>query len=362
MKIVTVIGARPQFIKMATVSRVISEYNEVEEKIVHTGQHYDHNMSTVFFSELDIPLPDYNLEIGDCSHGAMTGRQLEAIEKVLLDENPDWVLVYGDTNSTLAGALAAIKLNIPVAHIEAGLRSFNRTMPEEINRILVDHSATLLLAPTQTAVQNLANEGIKGSRVILSGDVMYDAAICYSEKAKARMGFLDKLGVSGGEYALLTFHRVENTEYKHNVSRIVKGVVEVAQQMPVIFPLHPRTRKVLDKLSLLKPLLENLKIIEPIGYLDMVLLEKCAALIITDSGGVQKEAYFHRIPCITLRKETEWVELVDNGWNKLVDPSVENIYEAIVERHKPNVWKPLYGDGHAANCIIKGLLEFDAHS
>lgn len=359
MKIVTIIGARPQFIKAATVSRTIINSDKICEILVHTGQHFDHNMSDVFFNELEIPKPHYNLGIGSCSHGAMTGRQLEAIENILNNECPDWVLVYGDTNSTLAAAIAAVKLHIPVAHVEAGLRSFNRSMPEEINRILVDHCSSLFFAPTQTAVNNLDAEGIKGEKVVLSGDVMFDAALFYGQKAEQKKYLLDDLGINNSRYVLMTFHRAENTDDVDVVKQIVKGILEVAQVMTVVLPLHPRTRKVIDKLGLLSQLEQTIKVIDPVGYLDMVILEKNAALIVTDSGGVQKEAYFHRIPCITLRKETEWIELIDNGWNKLVDPSQGKIYEAIVAGHKSKAWEPLYGNGDAADCIVKELLEFN---
>lgn len=359
LKIVTVIGARPQFIKAATVSRVVRQRPDVREVIVHTGQHYDANMSAVFFGELDIPEPDFNLGIGGSLHGAMTGRQLEGIEGVLLKEKPDWVLVYGDTNSTLAGALAAAKLHIPVAHVEAGLRSFNRRMPEEINRVLTDHCADLLFAPTETAVRNLEREGVDGCKVQLVGDVMYDAALYYGKRAEARRSLLGRLGLVGGDYVLVTVHRAENTDDPARLRNIAQALVELAKETSLVFPLHPRTKGAFADAGL-TGLLEGagVSLLDPVGYLEMVLLEKHAALVLTDSGGVQKEAYFHEVPCVTLRDETEWVELVEAGWNQLASPEdpariVDAVRGSLGRR---GAEESLYGAGDAAEGIVAALV------
>lgn len=313
MKIITIIGARPQFIKAAPVSKVLRESGH-QEYLVHTGQHYDTNMSQVFFDELQIPEPDVNLGVGSGSHGWQTGQMLMALERVIQEVKPDWVLVYGDTNSTLAGALAAVKLHILIAHVEAGLRSFNREMPEEINRVLTDHCSDLLFCPTQTAVDNLAKEGItKG--VHLVGDTMYDAVIQFSEIARSRSTILEKLGLGPKEYLLATIHRPYNTDNPENLHSILSAFTEIDE--PIIFPVHPRTRQCLSDLKLKTDNLK-LRLLEPVGYLDMLVLEKNAKAILTDSGGMQKEAYFLRVPCITLRTETEWVETVEAGWNVAV--------------------------------------------
>lgn len=354
MKISTIVGARPQFIKASVVSRAFREQRpEVSEILVHTGQHFDPNMSDVFFEELEIPRPDYHLGIGGGTHGQNTGRMIEAIERVLLDERPDWVLVYGDTDSTLAGALAAVKLHIPVAHVEAGLRSFNRCMPEEINRVLTDHSSDLLFAPTRQAVRNLMAEGINSNKVRRVGDVMYDAALFYAAKAEACSAILQTLGLRRKGYILATLHRQENTDNPQRLNSILRGLSESIA--PVILPLHPRTRRQLREygISLNEPIFP----MEPVGYLDMVMLEKHAKLIATDSGGVQKEAYFHGVPCVTLRDETEWVELVEHGFNCLVGSDPEKIAMAIrVIPDQPNRHLSLYGDGHAAENILSHLL------
>jgi len=357
LRLLTVVGARPQFIKAATVSRAIREHNiahperSVREVLLHTGQHYDENMSQVFFDELEIPQPDYNLGVGSLSHGAQTGRMLEHTEEVLLKEKPDWVLVYGDTNSTLAGALAAAKLHIPVAHVEAGLRSFNHRMPEEINRVLTDHLSTLLFCPTQTAVDNLAREGVlKG--VELVGDVMYDAALYYAAKAEAHSSIMDRLGLCSKGYMLATLHRAENTDDPFRLRAIVEGLGAVAQHMPVVIPLHPRTRAALEREGLLARVTETCQLIQPLGYLDMVLLEKNARLIATDSGGVQKEAYFYGVPCMTLREETEWVETVEAGWNVLVGADSERIASVALSFATPPARPALYGDGSAAKRCV----------
>lgn len=355
MKIATVIGARPQFIKAAVVSRAFRAHRpEVREILIHTGQHYDANMSAVFFAELDIPQPDYNLGIGGGSHGRNTGRMIESIEEVLLREKPDRVLVYGDTDSTLAGTLAAVKLHIPVAHVEAGLRSFNRRMPEEINRVLTDHAADLLFTPTDTATRNLADEGIGGERVRQVGDVMYDAALYYGERAEQRSRILEQLHLEAKTYVLVTLHRAENTGDRDRMRSILDGFA--ASEQAIIWPLHPRTRHCLERFGLQLPV--NVRAIDPVGYLDMVMLERNATVIATDSGGVQKEAYFYRVPCVTLREETEWVELVETGWNRLVTPyDDERIAQELcrTEPASPSHHE-LFGNGRAGRHIIEHLL------
>lgn len=354
MKVITVIGARPQFIKAAVVSNAFKA-RDIEELILHTGQHFDNNMSDVFFDELGIPKPAFNLGIGGGSHGQNTGRMVEGVEKVLMDERPDWLLVYGDTDSTLAGALAAVKLHIPIAHVEAGLRSFNRRMPEEINRILTDHAATMLFAPMETAVRNLANEGVDPEKVMNVGDVMYDAALFYGAKADKESQILETLGLAGKEYILATVHRAENTDATERLTAIIQGMADCGRQ--IVLPLHPRTKARMASLGLDLP--ENVLAIEPIGYLDMVMLEKNAALIMTDSGGVQKEAFFYHVPCITLRDETEWVELVEAGWNQIVPPlSSDAIVDAISSARMPGKSIQPYGKGNAAELVADKLGSF----
>jgi UDP-GlcNAc3NAcA epimerase len=357
MKVVTIIGARPQFIKAAVVSRKFRERDGVREIIVHTGQHYDANMSDVFFEELDIPKPNYNLGVGGGTHGQNTGRMIEAIEAVLLKEKPDAVLVYGDTDSTLAGTLAAVKLHISVAHVEAGLRSFNRAMPEEVNRKLTDHASEVLFAPTETAVKNLVTEGISGDAVQNVGDVMYDAALYYGENAEQSSRILNTLGLQKKRYILATLHRQENVDNCTRLSNILQAF-EVSDML-VILSLHPRTRKRIQEFNINLPV--TIKLIDPVGYLDMVMLEKHAALIATDSGGVQKEAYFHKVPCITLRDETEWVELVEIGWNTLVGADVQDIQQALKLNYKdPPKWlAELYGDGNAADAIVSKMVSIN---
>src|SRR5437016_6598734 len=330
MRIVSVVGARPQFIKAAAVSRALRALPHAVERLVHTGQHYDANMSAVFFDELAIPPPDRDLGIGSGPHGAQTGRMLAAIEEVLLADQPDWVVVYGDTNSTLAGALAAAKLHTPVAHVEAGLRSFNRRMPEEINRVMTDHTSDLLLAPTRTAVEQLLREGIPVTRVHLVGDVMFDAAQFYAERAAQRSHVLKDVGVEPKRYVLATVHRAENTDDTARLLAVFDGLSLVAEELPVVAPLHPRTRAALARAGALERLCGVLKLIAPVGYLDMVMLEQQAAVIATDSGGVQKEAFFYEVPCVTLRTETEWVELVELGWARLQPPDSPTAVAAAV--------------------------------
>ena len=351
MKILTVIGARPQFIKAAAVSRAIKKSNDIKEIIVHTGQHFDKNMSDIFFEEMSIPRPDFNLEINSLSHGAMTGRMLEGLEKTILDEKPDFVLVYGDTNSTIAGALAAKKLHTKVAHVEAGLRSFNMDMPEEINRILTDRISDILFCPTDTAVKNLKNEGFDNfpSKIIKNGDVMYDAALFYKIKArKPEVNLPDK-------FILATVHRQENTDDIDRLQNIFKALETISGETPVVLPIHPRTRKKLESANITPA---NIMLIDPVGYLEMIWLITHSELIMTDSGGLQKEAFFFEKPCITLRDETEWVELVDNGFNILAGADYDKIiasYRNFLE-NKPVFNMELYGKGNASEIIVETLL------
>lgn len=363
MQIATIVGARPQFIKAAVISRELRRRRQAgqsalaSEVLIHTGQHFDANMSDVFFEQMSIPRPDFHLGIGGGPHGQMTGRMVEAIEGILLELKPVWVVVYGDTNSTLAGALAAVKLHIPVAHVEAGLRSFNRRMPEEVNRVLTDHAASLLFAPTDIAVANLRNEGIDDRLIARVGDVMYDAMIVYRQKAQAESRVLTELGLKPKQFILATVHRAENTDDLERLTGIMNGLASLAALMPVVAPIHPRTRKALDDAPALQDITSRLRLIEPVGYLDMVQLEANAALIATDSGGVQKEAYFNLVPCITLRDETEWLELVEVGANTLVGADPKRIEKAGREALGSTVSDiQLYGDGHAGADIIDRLL------
>ncbi len=353
MKIVTIVGARPQFIKASAISRVIEEkyFDRVEEVLVHTGQHFDHNMSQVFFDELDISRPRFNLEIAGGTHGAMTGRMLEAIEKVLIETKPDLVLIYGDTNSTLAGALAAAKLHIPIAHVEAGLRSYNMHMPEEINRILADRVSSLLLCPTVTAIKNLADEGLT-SGVSLVGDVMYDVSLHYRDLARQRSNVLDRLGLVEGDYILATCHRAENTDDPKRLREIAFALADIAAKRPVVLPAHPRIAKILADQGLIA-FMKGVNIVAPLAFLDMIRLEQSASVIVTDSGGVQKEAFFYGIPCITMRDETEWVETVELGWNQLVGANRNQILAALSDSHnqRSQSAKP-YGDGKASEKIL----------
>lgn len=357
MKIVTVIGARPQFIKAAPVSTEFKHTPDVTEVLVHTGQHHDSNMSDVFFHELGIDNPKWHLGISGGSHGSMTGRMLEAIETVLIAEKPDWLLVYGDTNSTLAGALAAAKLHIRVAHVEAGLRSFNRRMPEEVNRVMVDHLSSILFAPTITAVANLEREGLGGERTLQVGDVMLDAVRHFGPIAEQKTAVYERLGVEPLNYVLATVHRAENTDDPIRLNTIISELVTLSESLPVVLPVHPRTRKLLERENVLRELPSSLKVTDPLGYLEMVALERNAVVIATDSGGVQKEAYFHRVPCVTLRDETEWVELIEAGWNRLCPP-VEGapIAQAVLgAAGSKGTASDLYGDGNAARRIAQAL-------
>lgn len=360
-KILTVLGARPQFIKASVVSRAIKEVGDLSEVLVHTGQHHDANMSNIFFSELGISPPDHFLGIHGLSHGAMTGRMLEVVESIIIDEAPDIVLVYGDTNSTLAGALAAAKLNIPVAHIEAGLRSFNMTMPEEINRILTDRISQRLYTPTLIAAQNLRNEGYCEDNIIQVGDVMFDVALHYGGRVLPDSGLMAQLGLARDGYVLATVHRAENTDRPDRLIAIVDALIATSGRLPVVWPLHPRTRQILKKIGRLDSLSEKVILIEPLGYLDMVQLEKYAALIATDSGGVQKEAFFYKVPCVTLRDETEWIELVESGWNRLAPPvdsdSLQSAINSCIGSHGQDV-EP-YGIGISAQTIVRDLKRFN---
>ena len=362
MKIVTILGARPQFIKARSVSREILRHQnsgvDVQEIILHTGQHYDSNMSEVFFEEMQIPKPDYYLGIGGKSHGAMTGQMIEKIEEILLKEEPDWVIVYGDTNSTLAGALAASKLHIKIAHIEAGLRSFNMHMPEEVNRILTDRVSSTLFCPTKTAVANLAHEGVESwqndAKVVLSGDVMQDGAIFYKKLAQKPVG-LD----IDDEFVLSTIHRAENTDDPQRLEAIVSAINEISKHTQVVLPLHPRTKKIIQNG---KYDISNLNIIDPVGYLNMVWLIDNCSLVMTDSGGLQKEAYFFNKPCITLRDETEWIELVEIGVNQLVGADFNMIIDAYKQSRQlaiENMGEALYGGGMASENIVLDLLNGD---
>lgn len=358
MKIVTIVGARPQFIKAAMVSRAILEHNKqhdapIEELLLHTGQHYDTNMSSIFFDDMGIPLPAWQLHCGNGAHGEMTGRMLIKIESILMETQPDYVLVYGDTNSTLAGALAASKMHIPVVHVEAGLRSFNKQMPEEINRILTDHMATLLCCPTFAAMKHLANEGIEEG-VHHVGDVMYDAALAFGKLADASSDILRKLHLTDRQFRLCTVHRAENTDDRQRITGITEAIREMSSsRFPTVLPLHPRTRNRLAEYGMLPSLekQEGLYLIPPVSFLDMVMLEKHAATILTDSGGVQKEAYFHHTPCITLRDETEWVETVKAGWNQIAGSETEVILQCLENRPAQKEISE-YGTGNASKKII----------
>jgi UDP-GlcNAc3NAcA epimerase len=350
-KIVSIIGARPQFIKAAPLSRAIAGQSilsprplHLKEVIIHTGQHYDDNMSAVFFKELGIPEPDRNLNVGSGTHGMQTGLMLTRIEEVLLNERPDQVLVYGDTNSTLAGALAASKLHIPVAHVEAGLRSFNRAMPEEINRVVTDHLSDLLICPSQTAVDNLLAEGITHG-VHLVGDIMADALFDAARRAPSRSDILNRLVIEPGKYLLVTLHRSENTDNETRLSKIFAALDAIDEK--IIFPVHPRTRKAIEGLNY--SFSPNVRLIHPVGYLDMVTLEQSARMILTDSGGIQKEAYWLCVPCVTLRDETEWVETVQAGWNVTVGADTKQTVHQVRHFKIPQTHPPLYGDGNAVS-------------
>jgi UDP-GlcNAc3NAcA epimerase len=363
-KVITVVGARPQFVKAATVSKVFLASQDVEETIVHTGQHYDYNMSESFFDQLQIPRPKYNLEIGSASHGRQTGAMLSKLDEILEVEQPDAVLVYGDTNSTLAGALAAVKKSIPVAHVEAGLRSFNKFQPEEINRILTDQVASWCFAPTEAAVRNLLDMGRTEDVVHHVGDVMFDAALQFAASAENKSEALQRNDLRNGDYVLTTIHRAENTDSPERLGSIINLLCRLSARINVVLPLHPRTKHLLDSQNLRRNLERSkVKLIDPLSFLDMIWLEKNARLVLTDSGGVQKEAFFFRVPCVTLRNETEWVETVQLGWNRLLPPGsacdtadVDQLLGAeppIGDSAALNV----FGDGRAAEHIASKLLD-----
>jgi UDP-GlcNAc3NAcA epimerase len=349
-------------VKAAVVSRRLRARAGWSELIVHTGQHYDGNMSDVFFEEMRIPRPDFMLEVGSSRHGDQTAKMLAGIERILLDVMPDWAIVYGDTNTTLAAALAAAKLHIPIAHIEAGLRSFNRQMPEEINRVLTDHVSELLLAPTSTAVANLRREGIPDNRIRLVGDVMCDAVLFYRGLANQQSQILDRLKLADKQLLLATVHRAENTDDAGRLSSIFRGLIEAAKRLPVVVPLHPRTRQALRQHHLWDAAAKSLMLIEPVGYLDMIRLQSSARLIATDSGGVQKEAFLCRTPCLTLRDETEWVELIELGWNNLLSPSrhadIGAALIAALDRPPPPYPESNpYGRGDSSELIVAAIAE-----
>lgn len=360
MKLLTIVGARPQFIKAAAIARAVrgAVGGQIEEVLVHTGQHHDDNMSQVFFDELQIPSPTLNLGITGGSHGAMTGRMLEALERIMRDQRPDWVLIYGDTNSTLAGALAAAKLHLPLAHVEAGLRSFNMRMPEEINRIVADRVSTRLFCPTEAAMANLAREGLV-AQALNVGDVMFDVALHQRERARASSRLLAHHGLESRDFVLATCHRAENTDDPRRLGTIVDALAAVAERLPVMLPLHPRTRRAIEQ-SGLAPRLGMVRLIEPLPFLDMVAAEQAARVVVTDSGGVQKEAFFYGVPCVTMRDETEWTETVALGWNTLAGAETHTIVAA-VERalhvRPAAVAVSPYGDGHSAEKILRALLE-----
>ncbi|MGM7719603.1 non-hydrolyzing UDP-N-acetylglucosamine 2-epimerase [Metabacillus sp. Hm71] len=353
MKILTVIGARPQFIKACMLSKAFKSKPNIKEIIVHTGQHYDDNMSTVFFEQLKLPKPNYYLGVGSDTHGKQTAKMLTELERVMITEKPDIVLVYGDTNSTLAGSLAAAKLHIPVAHVEAGLRSFNKKMPEEINRILTDHLSTWLFCPSQTAVENLKREGIQ-SGVYQTGDIMYDSVLYYKPFALQHSNILSRLNLSAKTYYLATIHRAENTDDPQKL----KALLETLQKMNevLVFPMHPRTKHKIQQWGLTNLTLSpNIKIVEPLNYFDMLTVESQAKAILTDSGGVQKEAYMLGVPCITLREETEWVETVSAGWNQVTGANTQCILEAVATINVPKNYPALFGDGQSSKQICEIL-------
>ena len=378
MKIITIIGARPQIIKAAAISRAIHTRfkDQITERIVHTGQHYDDNMSAIFFSEMGIPEADYNLSVGSGNHGAQTAKMMEGIETILLKERPDALLVYGDTNSTLAGALAAAKIHIPVVHIEAGLRSYNKSMPEEINRITCDHCSTLLFSPTNQGISNLVKEGfsttihskasIDHPLVFKTGDIMFDNSMYFSSIANEKQGLVEKLQLTPGEFILCTIHRDSNTDKPEHLNQIIRGLLQIQQisNQVLVLPLHPRTRKKMTELlepAVAEELQDNsrIQVIDPAGFLDMISLESRCSMVITDSGGVQKEAFFFKKPCIILREQTEWVEIVENGNALLVGSNEEKLIEAYhqLTTKKDFTYPPFFGDGHASEEICRLMLE-----
>lgn len=382
IKLVTIIGARPQIIKASALSRAIRNHfsEDIQEIIVHTGQHYDENMSNVFFEEMEIPKPQYNLQVGSCSHGKQTAMMIQGIEELLLKEKPDFIVLYGDTNSTLAGAIAASKIHIPIVHIEAGLRSFNKSMPEEINRIMCDHASTLLFSPTQTGFKNLIAEGFNPKNkapfnadnpgIYHCGDVMYDNSLYFADLAENNSSILKKLNIDPQEYLLGTIHRDNNTDIPIRFNAIFNALDQIsrAHKIPIVLPLHPRTSKLLEK-NLVSATYESvvanpfIKIIPAVSFFDMVVLEKNARLILTDSGGVQKEAYFYQKPCIILRSETEWKEIIEQGAGIVSDANEENIIHAFdhFSNTKKIKFPPIFGDGKAAEFICKEIIRSAQH-
>lgn len=356
IKIITVIGTRPQFVKAAALSPCFKAHTEIDEIIVHTGQHYHDNMSAIFFNDLNLQQPHYNLNVGSSSHAYQTGQMLIGIEEILLDEKPDCVLVYGDTNSTLAGALAAVKLQIPIAHVEAGLRSFDHYQPEEINRVLTDRVSELLFTPSQDSANNLLREAIASEKIHVVGDIMFDVVNLFAEKAD-KSDILQRLALADKKYFVLTIHRAENTDNEKILREIVDTINDIATDTPVVFPIHPRTLSCIDKFNL--KLKANVLLIEPLGFLDMMMLIKHCNLIMTDSGGLQKEAFYHRVPCITIREVTEWAELIHNKWNMLLPPSnLSSLSSAIADiTQRQPIWHNPYGDGKTGLKIAKIILE-----
>lgn len=356
MKVLTVVGARPQFIKAAVVSKAFLDKG-INEFLVHTGQHFDVNMSKVFFDEMCINKPDAFLGISGGSHGSMTSEMLIKIEELIIQQEPKWVLVYGDTNSTLAGALAASKLNVPCAHVEAGLRSDNRRMPEEINRILTDHASDLLFAPTSNAHERLLNEGIPENKIIRTGDVMLDAALHFGKTAKSKSSIVNDLGLDEEKFALCTLHRAENVDNEQRLKWILNQLNEVSKDFCIILPVHPRFRARLEALQLTKLLSAKIKLIDPVGFLDILCLQMASTIIITDSGGMQKEAFFQKKPCVTVRTETEWIELLDGGHNRLAIPEQDSILKKIYDAMNALLdWSiELYGNGNSSDNIAEAL-------
>ncbi len=375
MKLVTIIGARPQFIKAAALSRAIRNHyaDQIQEVIVHTGQHYDDNMSQVFFDELQIPRPDYNLHVGSASHGVQTARMTEGIEALLIKEQPDFIILYGDTNSTLAGAVAAAKIHVPIVHIEAGLRSFNKSMPEEINRIVCDHCSTLLFSPTKAGFENLKREGfpidnhppytIDNPKVFHCGDIMYDNSLHFADIAEEKTDIIQRLELTNKPFILATIHRDSNTDHPERLSAIFKALIQLSEECQVVLPLHPRTSKLL-KVNLNEELQKqifntpNIKLIPPVSFLEIIALERHAQLVMTDSGGVQKEAYFFQKPCIILRPETEWVEIVETGNAILADADESRILQAWqhFKGNPPTIFPEIFGDGHAAEFMLEKII------
>ena len=375
MKLVTVIGARPQIIKAAALSRAIKNHfsDRIQEIIVHTGQHYDDNMSQVFFDELGIPRPDYNLHVGSASHGVQTARMTEGLESILIKEQPNFIVLYGDTNSTLAGAVAAAKIHVSIVHIEAGLRSFNKAMPEEINRIVCDHCSTLLFSPTKAGFENLKREGfpidneppytIDNPKVYHCGDIMYDNSLHFADIAEQKTDIIQRLELIGKPFILATIHRDSNTDHSERLSAIFKALIQLSNECPIVLPLHPRTNKLLktnlDE-ALQKQIFDNpnIKLIPPVSFLEMIALERHAQLVMTDSGGVQKESYFFQKPCIILRPETEWVEIVETGNAILADADMHRILEAWehFKSNPPTTFPEIFGDGHAAEFMLDKII------